>query len=169
MDFSKIKKTCVRLSDDVYRIKVGQDFIEVSTNFGWMRYPSTLDIQLIRHYIGNPSKLPSNPNRTDELLREVRNYFSKKYMREMEKDIKSLASLPASDKLQKDFNGKRFEFKKGNSARDILNEVTMAYMAYSSYFAITSKHIFDILMDLSENDGFLHEAIDEDLSWVDCF
>ncbi|MBR3162839.1 MAG: hypothetical protein IKF17_01895 [Clostridia bacterium] len=167
MDFSKMTMTHQKIAENMYRLRVGNDYIEVYTNFGYMQFPAQLDIIFHRHYIGTSDNLPTNPNRTRVLLAEVRNYFSKLFMKEMEEDIKTLASLDQTDELQKDFYGKRFNFRKGTSAKDVFKEVEIAYMAYSSQFAILSKDFYDIIIELSHNpDGFLSEAIQESLSWV---
>lgn len=167
MDFSKMTMTHQKLDDDLYRLRVGNDYIEVYTNFGFMKFPESLDIVFHRHYIGKTDNLPTNPNRTDVLLAEVNDYFSELYMKEMEEDIKKMASLPVSSKLQEDYQGKRFRFRKGTSAKDVLTEIEIAYIAYGDMFIIPSKHIYDILLEVSHYpDGFLSEVIREHLSWV---
>lgn len=167
MDFSKMTMTHQQIGKNMYRLKVGNDYIEVYTNFSYMQFPATLDIIFHRHYIGTSDNLPTNPNRTRALLRKVKDYFSKLYMEEMEEDIKELACLPVSGKLQEDYHGKRFNFRKGTSAKDVLSEMEIVYMAYSSQFAISSKDIYDILLEVREYpDGFLSEEIRENLSWI---
>ena len=167
MDFSRMTMTHQKIAENMYRLRVGNDYIEVYTNFGFMQFPEHLDIIFHRHYIGTSDNLPTNPNRTRVLLAEVSDYFSKLYMKEMEEDIRELAGLPVSDKLLENYQGKRFSFRKGTSAKDVLAEVEIAYTAYSSQFAILSKDFYDILLELSHYpDGFLSEAIQDSLSWV---
>lgn len=166
MDFSKMKMTHRQLSQNTFEIRVGQDFIEVWTNYGWMTFPSTLEVYTIRHYIKSQDNVPTNPKRTTILLSEVEQYFKKLYLKELETEIINISKLPATGKLESDYDGKRFSFICGTSAESVLNELRRIYDAYESdtFFC---KSFFAIETELSQNSGgFLYDAIQEDLSWI---
>ena len=166
MNFDKMKMTHRKLDEYTYQVRVGNDIIVVSTNFGHLRFPNTLKVRPITHYIGTPDNKPTNLHRTTYLLTAVENYFYKLVLKEMEQDLRDLAMLPTSDYLQNDYRGRRFTFYKGISPNDIYNEIVTSYMAFNHLILASVKDIYDIVVELSnQEDGFLTTAIRDSLNF----
>lgn len=164
MDFSKMKMTHEQIGEDMYRLKVGKDYIEVFCNIEHLRFPSDLQVILHRHYIGTVDNTPTNPRRTVILLSVVKDYFNRMYLKDLEAEIKDIAKLPATNRLEESWLGKRFYFVKGTSAFDVYSELFKIYDAYES--GVTSaKSFYDISLELNQtpDDGFLSEAIRDSL------
>ena len=167
MDFYKMPITCKLIGEDEYQIKVGNDYIEVFCNIEHLSFPSSLNVILRRHYIGEPGNHPTNHGRTTVLLSVVTDYFKKKYLEKLEEEIKKIANLPAFDCLEESWMGKYFYFSKGTPANVVYNDLSIIYDAYWNDVAF-AKSFYDISLELNQapDDGFLSKAIRESLSWI---
>ena len=153
MDFSKMKMTHEQMEDSKYRIRVGNDIIEVQTyfdNYGYFRI-TTLD-----HYIKTLDNKPTNPYRTSALSIYVDEYLEKLYQSEVEEDLREIASFPVASCLKEDYNGHRLHFYAGATA----NQVIQKFEATHKVCITRSSDFYDIYMELSQMpDGFLSEEI----------
>lgn len=153
MDFSKMKMTHEQIDDDKYRIRVGNDIMEVQTyfdNHGYFRI-ATLD-----HYIKTPGNKPTNPTRTSVLAGYVDEYLEKLYQSEVEKDLHEIATFPVANCLKEDYNGHHLHFYAGATASQVIQKFESAHNAC----VIRSSDPFDIYMELSQMpEGFLSEEI----------
>ena len=153
MDFSKMKMTHEQMEDGKYRIRVGNDIMEVQTyfdNYGYFRI-ATLD-----HYINTPGNKPTNPSRSSVLAVYVDEYLEKIYQSEVEEDLREIASLPVASCLKDDYNGHRLHFYAGANAKQVIQKFEEVHNACVT----RSSDPFDIYMELSQMpDGFLSEEI----------
>lgn len=157
MDFGKMEMTHEQIEDGNYRIRVGNDIIEVAP---WIDGEGFFRVATLDHYIKYRGNKPTNPNRTHALEGYAKEYMEDLYRKEVEEDLREIASLPATDgRLQKKFEGKHLYFFKGTSALEVIRKFEEAYDGACIWR--TSKAV-DILNGLSqEPDGFLSEELEE--------
>lgn len=173
MDFFAMKKSIRQLTfeqnrPELYSIKVGNDIIEVYTNYSYVMFPFDLTIELNKHYIGTTYVVPTNPGRTVALLCAVQEEFKKLLLLDLEKEIKEIACLPDKEILEETYHGKRFYFSKGTHAIDVYFSLFRQYDALYNQVS-GGKHWMEIFCDIYKDlkrkrkDGFLKEAIYQDL------
>ena len=153
MDFSKMEMTHEQMSDNQYRLRVGNDIIEVETYFdshGYFRV-ATLD-----HYIMTPSNKPTNPNRTCALMVYVDEYLEKLYQKEVEEDLREIATFPKGC-LKENYKGRRLHCYEGMTAYDVIRKFDDAHSAC----VIKSSNVLPIFKELAQMpEGFLSEELE---------
>ena len=159
MDFNSMKMTHQQLSYDEYRLRVGNDVIEVNTNFRYLSYFDDFWSYTITHYIKNPNNKPTNPNRTVVLLSRVYDYFRELFLEEIEEDLREISSFPISSTgtLQRDYKGRRFNFSKSDTPNYIFNQI---HSICCSTCASGDNTFYSTIVDLvQKSDGFLSAEI----------
>ena len=155
MDFGKMKMTHEQIGDQKYRIRVGNDIIEVELYFDFHGY---FRVATLNHYIKHPGNKPTNPNRTQVLEVYVDEYLETLYLKELEEDLREIAAFPNASCLKEDYNGHWLRFYKGTSADQVIREFENAYNAC----VVIGGDTYFILKELSQMpDGFLSEKLDE--------
>lgn len=155
MDFNSMKMTHVQLSDNNYRLRVGNDIIEVTTNFRHLLYFDDFWSNTISHYIKTPNNKPTNANRTLALSSRVYHYFRELFLEEIEEDLRAISSFPISSTgtLQRDYKGRRFNFSKCDTPHDIFNKI---HSTCCSTCAAGHDIFYSTIVDLAQkSDGFL--------------
>ena len=154
MDFSKMKMTHKKIDENQYRIRVGNDIVEVKTYFdyyGWYR------VSIEQHYIKFPENKPTNPNRTYALREYVYKYMEKLYQKELEEDLRVIASLPKAKCLKEDFKGHQLRFCEETTAFGVINKFIDSYRSCLNVV----DDPYDVLKELYQNtDGFLSEELE---------
>lgn len=167
MDFNSMRMTHEQLSDDKYRLRVGDDIIEVKTNFRYLQYFDDFCSDTITHYIKTPNNKPTNSNRTLVLLDRVYDYFRRLFLEEIEEDLREISSFPISSTgtLQRDYKGRRFNFSEWDTPHDIFNKI---HSTCCSTSASGDETFYSTIVDLAQkNDGFLSVEIKQYLyGWL---
>lgn len=159
MDFNSMNMTYEQIDDRHCRFRIGNDIVEVSTNFQSIPFFDDLDYSVVTHYIKTPGNIPTNPNRTSALMSKMYDSFKILYLKEIEEDFSEIAAFPKSinGKLQKDYRGHRFRFYKGATSHDIFKSILTAYTS-----TCASGDIYPLLLKYKQkSDGFLFTEIKE--------
>ena len=156
MNFGTMKMTHEKFGENDYRIRVGNDIIEVRTYFGsnGCFYSSILD-----HYIENRDNKPTNPRRTQVLKSYVDEYLERLRLKELEEDLRKVAALPMASCLKEDFKGKWLHFYAGMTAREVIRIFDDEYSKASIFTGGCSYDIYKRLPQKKE--GFLSEELNE--------
>ena len=155
MNFGKMEMTHEQIDDSTYRIRVGNDIIEVRTYFDYHGY---FRIVTLDHYIKYPGNKPTNPNRTRVLEIYVDEYLEKLYRKELEEDLREIAEFSKTSCLNEDYNGHWLRLYKGETACQVIRKFDNAYKAC----VVSGGDTYDIFKELSHMpDGFLSEELEE--------
>ena len=153
MDFSKMKMTHKQIGDKIYKVRVGNDIIEVEIYFDWYGY---FRVSTLNHYILNPDNKPTNHYRTRVLQSYVAEYLENIYKNELREDLQEIASFPAYNCLKEEFNGHWIHLGKGTTA----NQVIKKFEEANNACVICPLDTYEIYKELSQNkEGFLSEEL----------
>lgn len=141
-------------TENHFRFTVGNDIIEMVVAYPTGDYFENLYTEVLDHYIRNRNNKPSNPNRTISLQRRIYEHLRWKYLEELERFFKVIASQPASEKLSKQFSCSGHTIYEGSTPQEV-------FRWFSHHYASTcaAGDFHELVMQVPETDGFLSELI----------